>query len=589
MAGNIQEFDAGQLTLRPTETGVEARAGTARRIGAFFNQQASAEDMLARETSRLAGETQQLGGETARLGEQKGAALAETGRRFGSAIEAAGNVALKYAEHQDISRATPAFARLTQQATDSWNKIAKTADPNDPTVAAKFLDSLDGDLQQFKDNGFLTENGQKWADAHTDALRQHMAEKTQADMATLAGHAAVVNQQQTINSLSNTVRSDPSSLDFSLAALKSGTEGMISSSPNLTGVQASAARSEILQKGAESIVKSAAMGYIEKTGQIPPWASDPKYAPYINGAEIKQFEQASKYYKRLGDSETKAARQQRDYENKAEFNQRINALEAATMPQNIGDKPQLPNNYWQALRDLATHPGAAFEPGRLKTMVESGERIAERLNKPEPLARVSHAATVDLLTQMHNGQMSTNEDIYKAYGEGKLSDSDFNFLNREFKESKTPEGQSLDRDRSTFFKQYAGTIAGPTYDPVTGSPKLYAAEMDARRVEGDLRKKGLDPHLAYDPTSEYFMGKPANLLKYQGSLQQDLSTKAATPSTPPKMTEGGAPSEPPRALRGIAVLKWSPTRQQYRDETTGEIYNRDGTKVKQQKPAEMPQ
>lgn len=556
----------------------------ARRIAGFSNQQASAVDMLARETGRLASDTSRLGAETAALGDRKGAAIAESGRRLSSAFEAAGSVAVQYLEHQDISRAAPAFANLTQVATQKWNDTVKNADPNDPTVAKKFLDSLEEPLNKFKEEGFITEAGQKWAQAHTDALRQHMAETTMGDMARLAGQAAVVNQQQTVNSLSNTVRADPSSLDFSLAALKSSTEGMIATSPNLTGVQAASARSEIVQKGAESIVKSAAMGYIEKTGKVPPWAEDPKYSIYINGQELKQFAQAAKYYQRLGESEDKAARAQREHEYKTDFNAKVNELELSTIPKNAGDKPTLPKDYWEKLRELGTHPGAALEPGRIKTMVEAGERLTERLNKPEPLGRVSHDTTVGLINRMRatdDTRLTSNDEIVKAYGEGKLSNADFNFLNKEFRDMKTPEGEALSRDRSMFFKQYAGAIAGRSYDPVLGSPKLYSAEMDARRQEEDLRKKGLDPHLAYDPRSEYFMGKPANIAKYQGSMQADLDTRATTPNLPAKVTEGGAPPEPPAPLRGIAVLQWSAKRQQYRDETTGEIYNRDGTKVKQ--------
>lgn len=551
----------------------------------FYNQQASGEELLSRETQRLAGETQQLGSETSRLGSEKGAEIADSGRRIGSAITAAGDAAVKYADHQQISQGAPAFANLMAKATNDWNDRVKNANPNDPTLAPKFMDSLNEQLDEFKDKGFYTEGGQAWAEAHVDALRQHMAEKTQADMSTLAGQAAVVNQQQTINSLSSTVRADPTSLDFSIAALKSSTEGMISSSPTLNGVQAGSIRSEILQKGTVSIVKSAALGYVEKTGQIPPWATDPKYAPYIDGAELKQLAQAARYYQRLGQSEDRAARADRDYQAKNDFNTKVNGLEAATMPKNIGDKPQLPQDYWSQLKDLATHPGAALEPGRLKTMVENGETITARLNKPEPLAPVSHATTAGLLTQMHGGSMTTNEPIYKAYGDGKLSDADFNFLNKEFKEDRTPEGAGLERDRSSFFKQYAGAISGGTYDPVNGSPKLYAAEMGARHVESYLRTKGLDPHLAYDPASEYFVGKQDRIAKWAGSMQTDLEVKAAQPGTmaqQPEATEKNAaiPAETPKNLMGIASLSYSKTRGLYRDDTTNKLYRPDGTEVK---------
>src|SRR5258708_3327228 len=101
----------------------------------FSNQLAGAEDTLARETSRLAGGTQELGRQTETLGAEKGAGLADTGRRVGSSIAAAGDVAVKYLEHRDISQGAPAFARVLAQKTNEWNDTVKNADPNDPTVA----------------------------------------------------------------------------------------------------------------------------------------------------------------------------------------------------------------------------------------------------------------------------------------------------------------------------------------------------------------------------------------------------------------------------------------------------------------------
>ena len=287
---NIQDFDAGNLKLNPTETGVQAVAGTARRIGAFSNQLGSAEDTLARETSRLASETEGVGRQTEALGSEKGAMMADVGRRAGSAIEAAGDMAVKYVEHQEISHGAAAYARTLEQKTQQWNDLANNSDPNDPTTAQRFMTSLNGDLEKFQGDGFLTEGGQKWAEAHVDALRQHFAEKTQADMAKKAGDAAIVNNRQTVNSLSSTAYSDPTTKDFALAALRSSTEGIISKSPNLDVSQASRVRNELLQSGTESIVKSAAMGEIEKTGKMPGWVSDPKYAPYVNGAELKMFQ-----------------------------------------------------------------------------------------------------------------------------------------------------------------------------------------------------------------------------------------------------------------------------------------------------------
>jgi hypothetical protein len=70
--------------------------------------------------------------------------------------------------------------------------------------------------------------------------------------------------------------------------------------------------------------------------------------------------------------------------------------------------------------------------------------------------------------------------------------------------------------------------------------------MAARRQENDLKRKGLDPHLAYDPTSEYFIGKPANIQKWAGSLTGDLKAKVEAAAS--GMPKPDAPKPPEKGL-----------------------------------------
>lgn len=535
---NIREYDAGKGGFSTSETGTSARAGAARRVGSAFNELGAAHDALARETAQLGHETEALGGFKAGL-------TARTGAAVGSAIGVAGEQAVKYLDHQQIAQGARAFAGLAAAKTEQWNEIAKNADPNDPTIQRKFMeDSLEPDLDKFR-QGFLTERSQAWAEGQVEHLRSHMFQKTTADMTTLAGQAAAVNNRQTVNALSNTVRGDPSSLDFSLRTLESATEGMISTSPNLTGTAAAKVRTELLQQGKEAIIKSAAMGYVEKTGKVPEWATDPKFAPYINGVELKQFAQAAKYYQRLDESESRAARAQREHNDKLDFNTKINQLELDTMPKNAGDKPTLPADYWDRLREYGKLPGAALEPGRLKTMVQNGEAITERLNKPEPPARVSQPVYMALskkIAGIDGPRLTDEREIFDA--SDKLTVADFNRLRSEFAAAKTPEGESIARDRGTFTKSFARLIDGlmnqAGVHSVLGTQRMYEFEMDARRREADLRKAGKDPHLVYDPSSEYYFGKPENIAKYRVSMQEAQAYEATIKSMDKGKTDAPA-------------------------------------------------
>lgn len=495
----IETFDAGNLALQPTEVGVEAAAGAGRRLGAFYNQ---------------------VGEATQRFGER-------AGQEIGGAIRDAGQAAIDFEDHREISHGAATFATLTDNLTNQWNDAAKNADPNDPAVAAKFRETvLEPALEKFRD-GFNTEKSQQFAESHIEQLRQHMFEKTSSDMSTLAGQAAKVNATQTVNTLSNTALNDPSALNFALKSFDTSVEGIVGSSPNLKGATAAAVRSEISEKGREQIVKSAALGAIMKTGELPAWTSDPQYSKYVNGIELKQLQQYAQTVQRMGQNEARSQRQEADYNNKKDFNAKMYDLEASTLPQKAGDRPTLPSDYWDKLRALSIHPGAALEPGRFKTMVQAGEALTDRLNKPEPLGPISHQTTMDLLKRIRatdDTRINDNGPIYDAYQQGKLNHQDFAFLNSEFNNLRTPEGQALDKDRGTFFKSYSRLIDGAMSTTgehsLLGTQQAYQFEMDARHQEQVLRQQGRDPHLVYDPRSTEFFGRPENIGKYRVSLQE---------------------------------------------------------------------
>jgi hypothetical protein len=422
MVGNIDQFSAGNLSVRPSETGVQAREGTARRIGMFFNQTAGAEQTLASETSRLAGETSQLGRETANVGAEKGAALASAGRAIGSGIAAAGDQAVKYLDNEQISKASRDFTSLMLRKTQQWNDTVKNADPNDPTVGPKFLASLNDDLEKFQnDGGYVTENAQKFVEAHANALRQHLAEKTIGDMATLAREAAVVNHQQTINQLSATVHGDPSSIDFALATLKSSTEGAISTSPNMKGTDAATARTELMQKGSEAIVKSAAIGYIEKTGKMPGWVTDPKYAPYVNGPELKMLEKAAQTQQKadmIADKQLETYRRQIQ-ERKANDAMSKSMTDNITADEN-GKMTINPNAIKDALTIARQFPEAG--PAQARAMIDF---VQAQQNKEMKVVD-DPSVVSNLSSRMFDpNNPTTAMDLMRARAKGQISDHTF--------------------------------------------------------------------------------------------------------------------------------------------------------------------
>ena len=546
---NIREQSApAGLGLNPTEIGINATAAAARRIGSSYREAADA--------------------------------YGDLGQRIGSTIREVGDIAVKYEDHREISAGAANFAKLQDNLTQQWNETAKTADPNDPSVAAKFREKvLEPALDDFK-SGFNTERSQAFGEQKVEALRTHMFEKTSADMSTLAGIAVRKNIGDATTSMSNTALTDPSSVPTLLGQVDHTIQGVVGSSPTLRATDAARVSSEVSDATKKAIVHSGAIGAIQKSGNPEATAEEwiKKYPDYISGADAKSL--------------ASNARQQIRARNYDEQQNKRRDKEIATEASN-----EATNKYLIDIR--SKDPKFMNDPTAVKilnddTLTKTDKNnllnYVDRTLKPETNSRISQQTFVGLLRDLRDPDADPDKVMQKAWDArltdpgkpGSITEHDFNQMRAEIVARKTPEGQALERDRGQFFKQYAGAIAGRTYDPATGSPKLYAAEVDARRVEADLRKKGLDPHLAYDPNSDYFIGKPARLAKYQGSMQSDLETRATEPAAArPPVTNPDARPEPPYDLRGIAALSYSKSRNMWRDDASGKLYDANGKEVGQ--------
>lgn len=583
---NLVEYDAGNLALRPTETGVEARAATARRVGAFYNQKAGAQGLLASETARLGAETAKLGSETAALGDLKGSLTADAGRRIGSSISDAGDAAVKALDNQQITHGSAAYTGLLLQKTQEWNALVKNADPNDPTIAKKFMDGLEGDLAKFKEDGFYTEGGQKFAETHVEALRMHMLEKTQADMATLAGHAAVVNQQQSINSLSATVHSDPASLDFSLAALKSSTEGMISTSPNLNGTQAAAARSEILQKGSEAIVKSAAIGYIEKTSKVPPWATDPKYAPYVNGAELQMLEKAAKVQAKSDLLQNK----QIELYNRQVADQQVHATANKIMTRNVASdpvtgRPIITPGFFRAALDIArNNPDAPSAASTARTLTDWGEHQQNLKENIVSDPTVKSALSTGLFDP---NKPTTMIDVMRAESEGKLSHADAATIRGNVKllEETPLHGPVYQDTMKAAHDQLIVNVPGIPGKDVKGTEnyasfiQTFVPQYLAKFRAGTLPPNALDvkdPNSMISQAMAPFKRTPSERMSDYVAGAGGLGGATPAPATPGRVI---GDVKVPALLGGIAALQYNKTTGQWRDQTSGKIYDAKGNEV----------
>ncbi len=568
---NIKTYDTPALGLVPSETGIQAVAAAARRGGAFFNQAAGA--------------------------------ISQVGHEVGSAIREAGDVAVKYKDLQEKTAGAPLFATLTSQKLDQWNDFVTGAVKDNPTdpgaarrAASEFLEkNLEPSLEKFM-GGFSTEESQKWAQAHVDRLRDHMFHVTTADSATLAGAATHNSIVGTINTSANTVAKHPESLPLERKNIEGTIDGL-STSTGMTPAQIAKFSTDLKEKGMKQLVQAAVMGSIAKGGDWKRIADDPENAPYISAAEIETFARSEKYYQRVEQSAQRSDRAEQEHAVKLDFHNKLNKLEAETFPKEVGEQPTLPKDYWSRLKELTEHPGAQLEPSRLNSMESHGNAITARLNKPDAAAQVSHDTTMSLLRRMRasdNTRLTSDDDIYDAFEHGKLNKADFKWMRDEYTSMKTPQGETLARDRGEFFKKFAPTIdAGMngSQHSVLGAQRMYDFEQAARRQEDDLRKKGLDPHLAYDTRSEYYLGRPEFIAKNRVSLQDIINYDAKMKKEDLVRDKNSRMNltGPGRSVISTTVedkfappITWqfSPSRKQYRDPATDKLYDLDGKEIK---------
>jgi hypothetical protein len=602
--GRIREYDAGDLGLRPTETGVDARAASARRIGAFYNQVAGATEVearatgrlasettgLGRETERLGGETAQFGRETARLGSEttnvgrefallgretgelgtfKQRALVAQGRAASTSLTAAGGVALAYMEHQDISHGSLALAGLIAGKTRAWNDTTKDADPNDTTVGQRFLqDNLEPDLEKFK-QGFLTEHGQKWAEAHADALRQHMVQKTSADMSQMAYDAAIVNHQQTVNALSATVHDDPSSLDFALKTLESVTATKIASSPNITGTQASKLHNELMQRGAEAIVKSAVIGHIAKTGSMPEWASDPKYAPFINGAEMKQFETYAKAQARANLLTQKQIEQYQKFQQTEAAHAELSKNFTDNVSFDENGKATVKPEYFKNVMDIEhKYPGMATE--RAKAMINFAQQQQREKRETIITDKPTQSALYEGLFRTENP--TSDVDILRAANEHKLDPHDTSALLQLHKAlEESPLKGPIYKDTISAVKGILGD--GPKgHEAFAKFIQTFIPEYIKQQRAGTAKPNALDLRDENSLISQSL--KPYRLAPKDMILDHLMKGQGGADAF-----GGGGLSTTP-AFVAPSNWEWSASRRQYRD-PFGNLYDASGNKVKQ--------
>jgi hypothetical protein len=556
---NIREESAPQgLGLNPTETGIDATLQSARRIGTFYNQ-------------------------TADLYGQEGGELK-------SAISDAGQVAVDYMDHREISAGAAHGAQFMAQKNSEWEDVAKHADPNDTTVGAKFIaENLEPALEQFQ-QGFNTEKSQAWAEHFVDQYRNHMFEKTTATMSDLAGEAVKVNVAKTINGLSSAVAVDPSthSIDNAFSVLDHSVGAIVDSSPNISVETGAKIKGEVNQKAKEQIVKSAISSMIQKNPTIDLDAIQKKYGDYIKGDEIKTFQKAAQVQAKVDFLQNKQIEAYQDKQKEKAAGVDISKTLTDNVTFDTGGKVTINPKFFQSTLDVEKkYPGSATSD--VKTMIGFGSALQQKTSEV-----VSDPGVIkDLDARMLDVNKPTTEfDLMKAVTNHQLSESDFSHRMQLVQSIKAAPFKdpvyknAMDAAEAMFGNSQKGNEKAalfrqsimPEIVKRYQANQLSAKDVDASDPNSLLMKTYKQFELTESEKAQAFFEKMAR------GAPVDMSNMPSLPGSTPKPT---APARKfgditvPSALNGIAALQLSKDHTRWRDSTSGTIYDLKGNEIKQ--------
>lgn len=465
--------------------------------------------------------------------------LRQSGQDLGGAVRSVGGVAAQayqqFVVQPEISRAAKDASSLQFDLTNKWNTALRTADPNDAGVAQRFREQvLEPALEDFTSKYDTTADGRKFAESQANNFRAHMLDKQTVDMSNQAANALTVNLDKTANNLTNMVRADPTSFDHALQTFKGSVDALVGSSTFLSGDAANKIRTTITQKAASELAKAAILGTAERSPKDAQALLDSgKFNDLVDGNEMSSM---IKTFTRMQRTDLLFNQAQEDRAKKQLSLDTRNDYEASIFT-NHGDGV--------SLQKIWTDPKLLPQDREHLTSVMKG------FMKPEAQARVDQVTRADLYRRIISDDpsehMTSTQPISQAFADNKLTPNSYNFLMKEFTDSRSSDGQRFTPALSRFFSNMRESItkSNPLLgraDP-TGNLQLDQYQNFVNQQLSEARKRGESPWDYITPGNPKYLGRPEVLQSFQKSLTESIndSAKRITGNAPGKNTNLTAP------------------------------------------------
>lgn len=521
----------------------------------------------------------------------RAASLAErnvdaTGRAIGSAIKTTGEVAAQayeqYYVQPEISKGAAALAGYQDDLTTKWNTLAKSTDPNDASIKQKFLtEELEPALQKFNDS-FQTADGKKFAEAQSNQFRKHMFEKTTADSATRAGEAIVANMNTFKNTLSNTVRTDPSAYDHSASLVDASIKEQIANTPGLSVATAAKIEGTLATNIKAELAKATILGVAEKNPDAAQKMIDSgKFNTLIDGTEMSNMVKTMKNASRADQNFARIEKERQEAAvSEARADNYITKLYSGKGP--------LPS-----VKEIALDPELNVKDRKM--LIETAMKRSEQ-TPDAPVVKDNAEKVGDLMSRLTDPNAKlTLSDLLLAARDGDITDATFNRLNslRQAVDAEPLKDPAIKSTFDAVEAKLTNKIPGMNNTDPKGAEAVSRWKLMALPKIIEMQKAGkltaADMDLS-DPNSfisksikPYTRDLPQKLADFNaefasGGLKVPGATSTAAPVTPAK-EYGGLTNVPPD-LKGIAALSWSEKTQRYYDTASGKAYDKTGKEIK---------
>ena len=166
------------------------------------------------------------------------------------------------------------------------------------------------------------------------------------------------------------------------------------------------------------------------------------------------------------------------------------------------------------------------------------QMIQSSIHDDAKVSDVSHQVAINLVSDIRSGRITDMGPIYDAYARKSpdgsptgLTNADFNFVQNQFKEMQTADGQRLDQQMVRFLAAVKPSIdkSNPLMGSLdmSGGTMFFRLQQDIAARVAAMRAAHQDPNDLFNPKKPDYVGSPEFLSQYQTSIPESVANFAA--------------------------------------------------------------